>query len=108
MTDKINLMFRKWLTKHTQEKVVVPGKRIGEVAHYFKKPSVIEFTLGYGEIVPGNILIIQGNTTEKYEVKVHEVRVDGNLSDKAVQGDLVTIKVPRYTRKNDSVYKKKD
>jgi putative protease len=48
---------------------------------------------------------VTGPTTGVVEYLVDELRVDLNKTEKALKGELCSIKTPDYLRRSDKVYK---
>ena len=78
---------------------------IGKITNYFTKLNVAEIKLENGEMKKGDTIIITGPTTGVIEFVVDEIRVDLNVTEKALKGELCSIKSPDYLRRSDKVYK---
>jgi len=78
---------------------------IGKVTNYFKKLSVSEIKLENGDLEKGDTILITGPTTGVVEYTVDEIRVDLKVSEKALKGELCSIKTPDFLRRSDKVYK---
>ena len=78
---------------------------LGKSSNYFKQIGVAEFQLEAEELETGDDILIMGPTTGVIELKVDELRVDGNIAKKAHKGDLITLPVPRRVRGADKLYR---
>ena len=78
---------------------------LGKITNYFTKINVAEIKLENGDLNKGDNLIITGPTTGVIEYTVGEIRVDLNETEKAVKGELCSVKIPDYLRRADKVYK---
>jgi len=78
---------------------------IGKITNYFTKLHVAEIKLENGDLEKGETILITGPTTGVVEYIVDEIRVDLKTSDKALKGELCSIKTPDYLRRSDKVYK---
>jgi putative protease len=78
---------------------------IGKITNYFTKLNVAEIKLENGDLYKGDTILITGPTTGVIEYLVDEIRVDLKVADKALKGDLCSIKTPDYLRRSDKVYK---
>lgn len=78
---------------------------IGKVTNYFRKLSVSEIKLENGDLEKGDTILITGPTTGVVEYIVDEIRVDLKVSEKALKGELCSIKTPDFLRRSDKVYK---
>jgi len=78
---------------------------IGKITNYFTKLNVAEIKLENGEMKKGDTIIVTGPTTGVIEVVIDEMRVDLNVTEKALKGELCSIKSPDYLRRSDKVYK---
>jgi len=78
---------------------------IGKITNYFTKLNVAEIKLENGEMKKGDTIIVTGPTTGVIEYVIDEIRVDLNVTDKALKGELCSIKSPDYLRRSDKVYK---
>jgi U32 family peptidase len=81
---------------------------IGKVTNYFTKLNVAEIKLENGDISKGDKIIITGPTTGVVEYTIDEIRVDLEITDRAVKGDLCSVKAADYLRRSDKVYKMVD
>ncbi len=77
---------------------------IGRVTHYFPKVKIAEIKLDTGNIKKGDEFVIIGKTTGVLEGIIKELRVDGNVFDKARRGDIITFEVSDRVRINDKLY----
>lgn len=78
---------------------------IGKITNYFAKLNVAEIKLENGDLCKGDTILVTGPTTGVVEYVMDEIRVDLNVTDKALKGELCSIKTPDYLRRSDKVYK---
>jgi putative protease len=78
---------------------------LGKITNYFKNLKVTEIKLENGDLSTGDTILITGPTTGVVEYTVDEIRVDLKMSEKAVKGELCSIKASDYLRRSDKVYK---
>ena len=78
---------------------------LGKITNYFTKLNVAEIKLENGDLNKGDVIIIAGPTTGSVMYTVDEIRVDLKASEKALKGELCSIKTPDYLRRADKVYK---
>jgi U32 family peptidase len=78
---------------------------LGKITNYFKKLNVAEIKLENGDLNKGDTILISGPTTGVVEYMADEIRVDLNVTDKALKGELCSIKTPDILRRADKVYK---
>jgi U32 family peptidase len=78
---------------------------IGKITNYFTKLNVAEIKLENGDLKKGDTVLITGPTTGVVEYLIDEIRVDLLPADRAVKGELCSIKTPDYLRRSDKVYK---
>ena len=78
---------------------------IGKITNYFRKLNVSEIKLENGDLEKGDTILITGPTTGVVESLVDEIRVDLKVSEKALKGELCSIKTPDFLRRSDKVYK---
>jgi putative protease len=78
---------------------------LGKVTNYFRKLNVAEIKLENGDLNKGDNILITGPTTGVVEYVADEIRVDLNVTEKAVKGELCSIKTICYLRRSDKVYK---
>lgn len=78
---------------------------IGKITNYFTKLNVAEIKLENGDLTKGDTILITGPTTGVVEYIADEIRVDLNITEKAVKGELCSIKTPDFLRRSDKVYK---
>jgi len=78
---------------------------IGKITNYFKKLNVAEIKLENGDLDKGDTILITGPTTGVFEYQVDEIRVDLIVAEKALKGELCSIKTHEYLRRSDKVYK---
>jgi len=78
---------------------------IGKITNYFKKLNVAEIKLENGDLDKGDTILITGPTTGVFEYQVDEIRVDLIVAEKALKGELCSIKTHEYLRRAEKVYK---
>jgi putative protease len=78
---------------------------LGKITNYFTKLGVAEIKLENGDLEKGDELLITGPTTGVIEYTADEIRVDLKPTEKALKGELCSIKFPDYLRRSDKVYK---
>lgn len=77
---------------------------IGKITNYFSNIGVAEVLVETGELKVGSNILIIGPSTGVIELKVPEIRVDLNPSDKASKGEYCSIPVGEKLRRSDKVY----
>ena len=78
---------------------------IGKITNYFTKLNVAEIKLESGDLNKGDVVLITGPTTGVVEYIIKEIRVDLKVTDKALKGELCSIKTTDFLRRSDKVYK---
>jgi putative protease len=78
---------------------------LGKITNYFTKLNVAEIKLENGDLNKGDIILITGPTTGVVEYNIDEIRVDLKVTEKAMKGELCSIKTHDYLRRSDKVYK---
>jgi putative protease len=78
---------------------------LGKVTNYFTKLNVAEIKLENGDLNKGDLILITGPTTGVVEYVIEELRVDLKIAEKALKGELCSIKAPDFLRRSDKVYK---
>ena len=78
---------------------------LGKITNYFTKLNVAEIKVENGDLNKGDTVLITGPTTGVVEYVVDEIRVDLKVAEKALKGELCSIKSPDYLRRSDKVYK---
>ena len=78
---------------------------LGKITNYFTKLKVAEIKLENGDLNKSDTILITGPTTGVVEYITDEIRVDLKVTDKAIKGELCSIKAPDYLRRSDKVYK---
>ena len=78
---------------------------LGKITNYFTKLNVAEIKLENGDLHKGDTILITGPTTGVVEYQIDEIRVDLLATEKALKGELCSIKTPDYLRRSDKVYK---
>lgn len=77
---------------------------LGKITNYFKKLKVAEIKLENGDLNIGDTILITGPTTGVIQYVVDEIRVDLKVAEKALKGELCSIKIPDLLRRSDKVY----
>ncbi len=77
---------------------------LGKITNYFTKLNVAEIKLENGDLNKGDTILITGPTTGVVKYLVNEIRVDLKVAEKALKGELCSIKTPDYLRRSDKVY----
>jgi putative protease len=78
---------------------------IGKITNYFTRLNVAEIKLENGDLEKGDTILVTGPTTGAIYYDVDEIRVDLKVTEKALKGDLCSIKTPDSLRRSDKVYK---
>lgn len=78
---------------------------LGKITNYFTKLNVAEIKLENGDLYKGDTILITGPTTGVVEYLIDEIRVDLKVAEKALKGELCSIKTPDFLRRSDKVYK---
>jgi len=78
---------------------------LGKITNYFTKLNVAEIRLETGDLRKGDTVLITGPTTGVVEYIIEEIRVDLKPTEKALKGELCSIKTPDFLRRSDKVYK---
>jgi putative protease len=78
---------------------------IGKVTNFFGKLSVAEIKLENGDLEKGDHILITGPTTGVAELIVGEIRVELKETDKALKGELCSLKFDTALRRSDKVFK---
>jgi len=78
---------------------------IGKITNYFTKIKVAEIKLESGDLEKGDTILIIGPSTGVVEYKVKEIRVDLNETEKALKGELCSVRAEDFLRRSDKVYK---
>jgi putative protease len=78
---------------------------IGKITNYFTRLNVAEIKLENGDLVRGDTILVTGPTTGAVYYDIDEIRVDLKVTDKALKGELCSIKTAEYLRRSDKVYK---
>ena len=69
------------------------------------KLNVAEIKLENGDLKKVIQFLITGPTTGVIEYEADEIRVDLKVTEKALKGELCSIKTADYLRRSDKVYK---
>jgi putative protease len=79
-----------------------PGKKVGEVTHYYNKISVgiIKFSI---PVKVGDTLQFKGHVTD-FKQTISEMEFDNKKIESAKKGQEVGIKLDKQVRENDEVY----
>jgi UPF0176 protein len=78
---------------------------IGKGTHFFPKSNIGQFLVEENELNVGDKIIIKGATTGSQEVVIADFFVNGKLSQKAIAGENITLKLPFRIRLSDRLYK---
>lgn len=78
---------------------------VAKAMGYFSKLGVAEFKMEAGELAVGDEVVITGPTTGALIMTVEEIRVDLKPVEKAVKGDLFSIRTGTKVRPSDRLYK---
>jgi putative protease len=78
---------------------------IGKITNYFTNIGVAEIKLESGNLEKGDVVLIIGPTTGVVEYNVNEIRVDLLETDRALKGELCSVKTDVFLRRSDKVYK---
>jgi len=78
---------------------------IGKITNYFTKQNVAEIKLENGDLEKGDNILVIGPTTGVEDYIIDEIRVDLKPTEKAVKGELCSIKTSQVLRRSDKVYK---
>jgi len=82
-------------------------QEIGVVSHYFDKISVAAIRLTSGAIRSGDVIRIEGHSTDLEQV-VSSIQIEHLSVTKAKQGDEIGIKVSEPVHEHDKVFKVED
>jgi putative protease len=78
--------------------------QVGVVSNYYARPGVAEFKLFQSELPAGSELLFEGATTGAIHAMADQLRVNGQLAERAVKDDIVTVAVPEKVRRGDKVF----
>ncbi len=78
---------------------------LGKISNYFTRLNVAEIKLENGDLASGDTILVTGPTTGAVYYDIDEIRVDLKVTDKALKGELCSIKTADYLRRSDKVYK---
>jgi putative protease len=78
---------------------------IGKITNYFNRLNVAEIKLENGDLGKGDTILVTGPTTGAIYYDVDEIRVDLKVTEKALKGELCSIKTTDLLRRSDKVYK---
>jgi len=78
---------------------------LGKITNYFTRLNVAEIKLENGDLTKGDTILITGPTTGVVEYVAEEIRVDLKVTEKALKGELCSIKTSDFLRRSDKVYK---
>ena len=78
---------------------------LGKITNYFTRLNVAEIKLENGDLNKGDTILITGATTGAIYYDVGEIRVDLKVTEKALKGELCSVKTTDYLRRSDKVYK---
>jgi putative protease len=78
---------------------------IGKITNYFNRLNVAEIKLENGDLSKGDTILVTGPTTGAIYYETDEIRVDLKVTEKAIKGELCSIKTTDQLRRSDKVYK---
>ena len=78
---------------------------IGKITNYFNRLNVAEIKLENGDLSKGDTILVTGPTTGAIYYETDEIRVDLKVTEKALKGELCSIKTTDQLRRSDKVYK---
>jgi putative protease len=78
---------------------------IGKITNYFNRLNVAEIKLENGDLSKGDTILVTGPTTGAIYYEADEIRVDLKVTEKALKGELCSIKTTDQLRRSDKVYK---
>jgi U32 family peptidase len=78
---------------------------LGKITNYFARAGVAEIKLENGDLMPGDQILVIGPTTGVAEYTIGEMRVDLRVTQRALKGELCSIKTTEVLRRSDKVYK---
>ncbi len=78
---------------------------IGNATHYFTKAGIGQFEIQENEIKIGDKILIKGKNTGNQELVLNEMLVNNLVLEKAIVGDIMTLKLPFRIRLSDKLYK---
>jgi UPF0176 protein len=81
---------------------------IGKGVHYFPKSGIGQFLIEENEINIGDKILIKGATTGEQQLIIKEMFVNQIVTEKAVAGENITLKLPFRIRLSDKLYKIRD
>lgn len=77
----------------------------GKVTNYFTRLKVAEIKIESGDLKKGDRILIIGPTTGVMESTADEIRIDLKETDRAIKGDLCSVKINHFIRRSDKIYK---
>ena len=78
---------------------------VGKIMNYYSRSGIAELKIEAQPLHTGDDILIIGPTTGVIEERVCEIRLDDNIVDKSIKGDLCTIPVGTFLRPSDKLYK---
>lgn len=78
--------------------------QLGIVSNFYKKPSVMEFTIWKAGFREGDELLVEGTKTGSVAFVAENILVNDQPVLEACQGDRVTVRTPVRVRRNDKVF----
>ena len=78
---------------------------IGKATHFYTKVSVGQFNIENNELSISDSILIIGETTGNQEIILDKMFVNDFISEKAISGDVLTLKLPFRIRLSDKIYK---
>jgi putative protease len=78
---------------------------LGKITNYFNRLNVAEIKLENGDLHKGDTILVTGPTTGAIYYEADEIRVELKVTEKALKGELCSIKTTERLRRSDKVYK---
>jgi U32 family peptidase len=78
---------------------------VGKGMRYYPKLKVGEFLLEAGKLKEGDTIMIIGRNEGIHQMKLNELRVNGEVADKANKGDRITFPWETKIWADDKLYK---
>jgi len=79
-------------------------EKVGVVIHYFANIGVAGIKITDGELSVGDTIHVQGHTSD-FTQTVDSIQMEHEAVSTARPGDEVGLKVVKYAREHDAVYK---
>jgi len=78
---------------------------IGKGVHFYPKSNIGQFIIEENEINIGDKILIKGSTTGEQQLIIDEMFINRLVTEKAVAGENITLKLPFRIRLSDKLYK---